>query len=75
MKVKVKVTELTVKELKALIQETVEETIEEMLGDPDEGLELREELKERLKRSLAAVKRGEPCIPAEEVARKHGLEW
>jgi hypothetical protein len=29
--------------------------LEEMLGDPDEGLELREEIKARLRRSLEPV--------------------
>ncbi len=70
-----KVQDMTVEEFKALIQETLEEKLEELLGDPDEGLELRPEVRERLKRSLAAVKRGEQGIPIEKVAEDLGLEW
>jgi signal recognition particle GTPase len=70
-----KVKELTVEEFKALIQEAVEEKLEEMTGDPDVGLELREEIKERLRSSLAAAQRGEKPIPIEQVARQAGLDW
>ena len=50
-----KVKELSVEQLKALIQEAVEEKLQEVLGDPDQGLELKEDIKKRLKHSLAAV--------------------
>lgn len=69
-----KVKELTVEQLKKLIEETVEEKFEEMLGDPDEGLELTEETKKRLRESLSQMKRGE-VIPVEQVAKELGLEW
>ena len=59
-----KVKELSVEQLKALIQEAVEEKLQEVLGDPDQGLELREDIKERLRRSLAAVESGEEGIPS-----------
>jgi hypothetical protein len=70
-----KVKELTVEELKALIEETIEEKLEEVIGDPDLGLELREEVKERLRNSLATAQCGEKRIPMEEVARRVGLDW
>jgi hypothetical protein len=70
-----KVKDLSSEELKALVQEAVEEVLLELLGDPDQGLELREEVQERLKRSLERVQKGERGIPAEEVARKAGLAW
>jgi len=70
-----KVKELTVEELKNLVQEAVEEKLEEMIGDPDLGLELREEIRERLRESLAARQRGEKVIPMDEVARRIGLDW
>ena len=54
-----KVKELSVEQLIALIQEAVEEKLQEILGDPDQGLELREDIKERLRQSLSAVERGE----------------
>jgi len=70
-----KVKELTVEQLKNLVQEAIEEKLEDIIGDPDLGLELREEIKERLRNSLAARQRGEKGIPIEEVARRAGLDW
>jgi len=69
-----KVKELTVEQFKNLVQEAIEEKLEEITGDPDVGLELREEVKERLRSSLAARQRGEKGIPIEEVARRVGLD-
>jgi hypothetical protein len=42
---------------------------------PDEGLELKPEIIERLKKSFAETESGKRGIPAEEVAKKLGLEW
>ena len=67
-----KVSDLSVEELRHLIKETVVETLDEMLGDPDEGLELREEFVARLKKSLESP---EPTIPMEEAAARLGLKW
>lgn len=64
-----KVKELTVEQLRTLIQEAIEEKLEEVIGDPDHGLELREEIKEKLRRSLAAMQAGEKGIPIDQVAR------
>jgi hypothetical protein len=70
-----KVKELTVEQFKDLVQEAIEEKLADIIGDPDLGLELREEIKERLRNSLAARQRGEKGIPVEEVARRAGLDW
>ena len=70
-----KVKELTVEQFKDLVQEAIEEKLDEIIGDPDLGLELREDIKERLRNSLAARQRGEKGIPIEEVARRAGLDW
>ena len=43
--------------------------------DPDEGLELREELVAQLEQSIAGVKAGARTIPAEKVAENLGLNW
>jgi vacuolar-type H+-ATPase subunit E/Vma4 len=67
-----KVKDLGVDEFKALIHEAVEEKLEEMLGDPDQGLELKEKLKVRLKHSLSAKAQ---AIPVEKVAEDLGLDW
>ncbi len=69
------VADLTVDELKNLIREVVTQTILELLGDPDEGLGLRDEIKERLHRSLAATQAGGETQPAQAVAAKLGLKW
>ena len=70
-----KVAELTTFELKDLIRDVVKRTILEIFNDPDEGLELREEIENSLRQSLAAVQGGAKTIPAEEVAASLGLEW
>lgn len=66
-----KVADLTVADLTDLIEYIVERALDERLGDPDAGLELTDELKERLRRSLASK---EPGIPAEEVYAELGLK-
>ena len=70
-----RMTELTVDELIQIIGEAVEQKLSEMLSDPDEGLELREDIKARLRRSLAAKRHGTRGIPAQEVAAQLGMEW
>jgi len=69
------VADLTVDELKELIRETVSQTIVEMLGDPDKDMELREEVQERLERSLAMMEAAGKTVPANQVAARLGLEW
>jgi predicted house-cleaning noncanonical NTP pyrophosphatase (MazG superfamily) len=66
-----KVKELTVEQLKTLIEDTVEERLREYLGDPDEGLELREEVIQKLKTHRES---SQPRISMEQVAKKHGIE-
>ena len=70
-----KVQEMTIDQLKGLIRETVEEKLEEMLGDPDWGLELKDAVRERLKRSLEETERGVSGIPVDDVVKKTGLRW
>jgi hypothetical protein len=69
------VKDLTIEELKLLIQETVAETIQSLLTDPDEGKQLKPEVKQQLLNSLQRTQAGERGIPAEEVAKKLGLNW
>jgi L-arabinose isomerase len=70
-----KVSDLTVGELVEIIEEIVERKIYELGFDPDEGLELKPEIIERLKKSFAETESGKRGIPAEEAAKKLGLEW
>jgi len=69
------VKDLTVEELKLLIQETVTETIQSLLNDPDESKKLKPEVKQQLLDSLQRTQAGERGISAEEVAKKLGLNW
>jgi len=69
-----KVADLTVDDLRKLIRETVIQTLFEVIGDPDEGLELRDEFKLELQRALATDEASE-TIPAQDVAARLGLTW
>ena len=70
-----RVEELTVEELKVLIDYAVEQKLEELLGDPDSDLQLKEDVKERLRLSLEEAKRGASGVAIEEVINKTGLRW
>ena len=69
------VADLTIDEFKNLIREVVTQTLAEMFGDPDKGLELRDDFRRALQTSLASVEAGGRTIPAKEVAAKLGLNW
>jgi hypothetical protein len=64
-----KVSDLTIDEFKKLIGEAVDEKFREFLFDPDDGLELRDEVEQRLKASLASKER----ISFEEVKTMKGV--
>jgi len=61
------VKDLTIDELEYLI----EQKILEVLGDPDSGLELKEEFKQELKRRLENPSR---TIPHDEVVSRIGYD-
>ena len=69
------VKDLSIEELKALIGEVVEQKFREILTDPDTGLALRPEIRERLLRDLEDPRIEGESIPATEVARRRGLRW
>lgn len=68
------ISELSRDELKRLVAEAVEEKLLEVLGDPDEGLVLREEVQARLQRTLAAERAGKRGLPIEDAVARLGLE-
>jgi hypothetical protein len=70
-----RVKDLSIEELKALVGEIVEEKLREILADPDAGLVLRPEIRERLLRDLQEPQQEGQNIPAAELARRRGLEW
>lgn len=54
----------------------LEQFLEDYDYDPDEGLELRPEVAERLEQSVAEYESGAvKAVPMEEVAKKLGLKW
>jgi len=70
-----KVADLTIQELKDLVREVVIQTLFEMFGDPDEGLELRDDFAAELQRSLKTVEADGKTIPVQEAAARLGLTW
>jgi len=68
------VTQMSKDELKEIIAMTVEQKLMELLGDPDEGLEIRKSVRERLLRQKKAVAAGERGEQFEDVVRRLGLE-
>jgi dUTPase len=51
------------------------EDIEEILEDPDRGLELRDEVKDRLRKCLIQSSKGQERHTASDVAKSLGLVW
>jgi len=64
------VGQLSTDELKEIIGSVVEQKLREVLGDPDEGLEMRTEVQNRLLRQKKAVADGERGEELEEVAKR-----
>jgi hypothetical protein len=69
------VKDLSIEELRALIADVVEEMLRDLVGDPDAGLELRPEVRERLLRTLNQPRESRRTVPASEVARQIGADW
>jgi hypothetical protein len=68
------VAQMSKDELKELIETSVEQKLLELLGDPDEGLEIRKSVRNRLLRQKKAIAAGERGEPFEDVVRRLGLE-
>ena len=66
-----RLSDLTLEELKELVKGIVDDRLRELLGDPDLGMEMSEAVRARLKQSLASSAR----VTGEEVAEKLGLRW
>ncbi len=72
------IAQMTQEEFKRMLETVIETTIEqklfELLGDPDEGLEIRETIRERLLRQRQTVAAGQYGRPLEDVARELELK-
>jgi len=66
-----KLSDLTLEELKALVKGIVDDRLRELLGDPDLGMEMGVAIRARLKESLTSSAR----LTGEDVAEKLGLRW
>ena len=66
-----KISNLTLDELKELVKGIVDDRLRELLGDPDLGMEMGEAVRARLKASLASTER----LTGDDVAGKLGLKW
>ena len=73
-----RVAQMTQSEFKEMLETVVETTVEEklleILGDPDEGMELREAVRDRLIRQRKAVVNGQYGQPLEDVVGELGLD-
>jgi len=68
------VAQMSKDELTDIIATTVEQKLLELIGDPDEGLQIRQSVRERLLRQKKAVAAGERGEAFEDVVRRLGLE-
>jgi hypothetical protein len=68
------VAQMSKDELRELIETSLEQKLLEMFGDPDEGLEIRKSLRDRLVRQQKTVASGERGQPLEDVVRQLGLD-
>lgn len=69
-----KVAQMTKDELQEMIETAVEQKLLELLGDPDEGLRLKKQVRDRLLRQKQDVAAGERGKPFKDVARRLGLD-
>ena len=71
------VAQMTPNELREMLESVIESAVErkliELLGEPDEGLEIRGAVRERLLLQRQAVISGEHGQPFEEVVAELGL--
>ena len=70
-----RVSDLSVDELRVLIQEVVRQTLKDVFRDPDDGLELREDFKSEMQASLNTSQADGNLLSADSVASQLGLEW
>lgn len=68
------ISEMSKQDLQELIEETVEKKLVELLGDPDEGFELQDEMRERLLQQREELQQGKRGTELNEVMIDLGLE-
>lgn len=68
-----KVSQMTVDELRELIGDVVEEKLASLFTDDEDGLEITDELRERLLRQKERLENGDRGEPMEDVIVRLGL--
>jgi hypothetical protein len=68
------VGQMSIEELREMIEAAVEQKLLEILGDPDEGLEIRDSVRDRIISQRKAVIAGDRGKPFEDVVKQLGLE-
>ncbi|MBI4287580.1 MAG: hypothetical protein HY671_04005 [Chloroflexi bacterium] len=68
------VAQMTTDELREMLEMLIEQKLVELIGDPDNGLKVKEELRRRLLRQRRAVGAGERGEAFEDVTRRLGIE-
>jgi hypothetical protein len=68
------IAQMTKEEFKEMIEASIEQKLLEILGDPDEELEIRQSVRDRLLRQRKAVAAGERSQPFEDVVLELGLD-
>jgi hypothetical protein len=67
------IAQMSKQEFKQMLATIVEEKLLELIGDPDEGLELRQSVRARLLRQKKAIAAGERGESFEDVVQRLGL--
>lgn len=68
------VLEVNPDELRNMVDEMVEEKLATIFHDPEDDLELTDELKEILARQDERIRKGDRGVPLEDVVAKLGLD-
>lgn len=68
------VAEMTKEKLQDLIGAVVEEKLQQLFADPDEGLEIHDELRDRLLRHQKSISTGESGKSLDDVMTQLGLD-
>jgi hypothetical protein len=68
------IANMTKKEFTQILSEVVEQKIIELLGDPDEGLVLKENIRKRLLKQKQAVSKGEHGDDFETVVKRLSMK-
>jgi hypothetical protein len=68
------IAQMSKEEFKEMIEASIEQKLLEMLGDPDEGWEIRDSVRDRLLRQREAVAAGERGQAFDDVVQQLGLE-